>query len=119
MSSIVIDKSPVSTPAHEWAQQTTTALSSQTFAAADGPAAESTATTPGVDLPGSFPRELGSKEPKDALDPIASSLPSIETAREEATRVLGTVSETVKSYLPESVAKVLREYTRTSYISRI
>ena len=113
MSSIIIDGSPVSTPAHEWAQQTTSALDSNshaTYVHTDGSTTGSTATTPGLEFPGSFPHELKSTEPKDALQPIVSDIPSLQTAKEDVTRMMENVGETVKSYLPASVAGMLREY---------
>jgi hypothetical protein len=110
MSSVIIDNSPVSTPAHEWAQETTSALSNRVHTPSERVASESNATTPGQELPGSFPREYDRKEPKDALEPIVANIPSIDTAREEATKILGSVGESVKNYLPESVTRVIREF---------
>lgn len=131
--SLTINDDPVSTPASEWAEHTTSALGSSandvsskpanafrtsTSAGAQSTAAMATTTTPGVNVPGAFP---GSNEPltlpdvsqhvANARDYISSVDLSqhVETvrqylpAREDVQATVASVAQSVGQYLPDGV----------------
>lgn len=107
--SLKINEDLVSTPASEWAEQTTSALGSSanevsskpanTFSTNTETSTGSTATTPGVNVPGAFPRS-GSSAPSES-----TTLPDVSqhvaNARDYITSVdLAQHVETVRQYLP-------------------
>ncbi|KAI5121769.1 hypothetical protein M0805_009580 [Coniferiporia weirii] len=134
MASINIEQ-PLSTPAHEWAADTTDALTKSSpeargtaktdfFAA---PSSASPISTPGEDFPGAFPRE-----PRDAVDHLSNAAPTDDyglnknidamkqyiPAREDVQRTMASVGEDVqrtmnsvgeaaRNYLPESMVNTL------------
>lgn len=105
--SLTINEDPVSTPASEWAEHTTSALGSSANEVSSKPAnafrtntetgTGSTATTPGVNVPGAFP---GSSEPSEPL-----TLPDVSQHVANARDYISSVDlsqhvETVRQYLP-------------------
>lgn len=133
--SAVIDQPQVTTPADEWAESTNNMLHSksqldlQTDKPADpnlaAPSAHSVASTPGIELPGAFPKEalsavthqsgtVAERSPQAALDHLADAAPPKTTAELQETAKgyipdVQTALETAKSYLPQSIVSVLRE----------
>lgn len=131
--SLTINDDPVSTPAAEWAEHTTSALGSSANEVSSKPAnafrtstetgTGSTATTPGVNVPGAFPRS-GSSAPSEPMtlpdvsqhvsnardyissvdlaqhvDAVRQYLP----AREDVQATVASVAQSVGQYLPDGV----------------
>jgi len=128
MGSVVID-SPVHTPAHEWAKDTADALQPSPSIHNNGRVfqADSVVSTPGVEVPGAYPRdavkELANDSPYKLQETVGQGiesakqyLPAQETvnthlqtaksyipSQQDVQNVLGTAAETAKQYLPERV----------------
>ena len=130
--SLKINEDPVSTPASEWASQTTNAVGSSVDKHSSGPTTAgggegSTATTPGVDLPGGFPRSKGQD------DAAAAQLPDVSQHVERAKEYVNSADlaqhvETVKQYLPAredvqarvvSVAQTVGQYLPESVVNAV
>lgn len=81
----ILDTTLPGTPAKEWANNTTSALL---------PGSQSTATTPGSELPGAYPNA------QEALAPITNSGPGVGE----------TLVETARTYLPQGVLNTMDNY---------
>lgn len=97
---IIDDKTLPETPAHEWANDTTSALGA------------STTSTPGQDFPGAYPsgHELSPSESKNTTLGILDTAKSYIPAQKDVENAFLSASGTAKHYLPESVASYLRGY---------
>ncbi|KAK1222747.1 hypothetical protein PQX77_014387 [Marasmius sp. AFHP31] len=100
------------TPAHEWANETSSELqTTSTVAAADSvnrPPMVQAVSTPGVEVPGSYPR--GADSTTAATQPSGGILDMAKQylpAQEDVQGVLKNATETAKTYLPQSVAAYL------------
>ncbi|KAL0059963.1 hypothetical protein AAF712_013259 [Marasmius tenuissimus] len=100
------------TPAHEWANETSSELqNTSTVAAADSvnrPPMVQAVSTPGVEVPGSYPR--GADSTAAATQPSGGILDMAKQylpAQEDVQGVLKNATETAKTYLPQSVAAYL------------
>ncbi|KAL5482306.1 hypothetical protein ACEPAI_8900 [Sanghuangporus weigelae] len=121
MASINIDP-PLSTPAHEWAADTTNALQRQNTSSVDaGPISGTGTSTPGSEFPGAFPGGLQThsqskseqaeeRTPRAAVTHLADAAPPKSTSgfQETAKGYIPYVDvqralNTAKAYLPESV----------------
>ncbi|KAF9257994.1 hypothetical protein L218DRAFT_935171 [Marasmius fiardii PR-910] len=109
MTSIVapkIDADLPTTLAHEWANETSTQLEeTKTAAAENRPSLASSLSTPGVEVPGGYPRGTETEATEGTgnggiLDMAKQYLP----AQQDVQQVLLNATETAKQYLPPSVA---------------
>ncbi|EEB95878.1 hypothetical protein MPER_05086, partial [Moniliophthora perniciosa FA553] len=98
------------TPAHEWAEETSSKLqatSDTTLPSSEQPNLASSVSTPGVEVPGSYPRGLDANAPNanptGVLDMAKQYLP----AQQDVQQALKNATETAKQYLPQSVAAYL------------
>ncbi|ESK86501.1 hypothetical protein Moror_9852 [Moniliophthora roreri MCA 2997] len=98
------------TPAHEWAQETSSKLqatSDTTLPSSEQPTLASSVSTPGVDVPGSYPRGHDANapdvNPAGVLDMAKQYLPG----QQDVQQALRNATETAKQYLPQSVAAYL------------
>ncbi|KAK7455817.1 hypothetical protein VKT23_010851 [Stygiomarasmius scandens] len=95
-----------STPSHEWANDILNAQSNTL----DRMAINSATSTPGIELPGAYPRDAReqdapqtgghAQEGSGVLDAAKQYIP----AQEDVQKVLMNVGETAKQYLPQSLA---------------
>ncbi|KAK7046142.1 hypothetical protein VNI00_007145 [Paramarasmius palmivorus] len=103
------DEALPATPAHEWANETSSKLqaTSDTPLDSDQPVLASSVSTPGVEVPGSYPRGLDTNtsdsNPVGVLDMAKQYLP----AQQDVQQALKSATETAKQYLPQSVAAYL------------
>jgi len=119
MASIVAPKLDLpTTPAHEWANetsselQTTSAVAAGSADSATRPPMTQMASTPGVEVPGSYPRGVDNNTPDANIPPPGRILDMAKQylpAQEDVQDVLKNATETAKHYLPQSVAAYLRE----------
>lgn len=126
------------TPVREWANETSEALTAEAAAAAKEqrpPTSEeeerhpsiphfaSTAETPGPSVPGAFPKDAINDgetpvETKDRLSDMMDAARSYMPAQEDVGKAITDMGQTVKSYIPDSVAPYLSELDGFSLLFR-
>jgi len=100
-------------PASEWASSTLSALEpssnaqSNTAESAQEPGSHSAATTPGLNVPGSFPGQY--PKPGAVQQDVKYAKDAAWNALETARGYAQTAAETAGGYLPASVSAYLRE----------
>lgn len=145
MGSVVLD-SPVHTPAGEWAKDTSDALQpspamhDNARVIPSGISTMSTVSTPGFEVPGSYPRdavqEMANDSPYKIQDAVGQGIESakqylpaqetlnqhVQTAKsyipgqEDVQRALGNAAGTAKQYFPESVVNAVGGVMRESIV---
>jgi hypothetical protein len=116
-----------STPAQEWANKTTSSLSAENLeSASNSPETnqggqgvlKSTASTPGYDFPGAYPRGADVHEPFVVGNAKAAALDAYNIAKSyipapaDVEKAVLSASETAKQYLPEAVGSYFREFNK-------
>lgn len=127
-----------STPAHEWANETLNSVPSDsavsTSTSTSAPAPSSTATTPGLDFPGAYPKTPSTQLPVGVneiaerarvaastaaagVGDAVNALPAVETISgsvaggfDGVKEVLFNATVTASQYLPSNVVEYFRKY---------
>ena len=118
-----LSQNPVSTPAEEWADKTTSALgtgSTSEPAASSGVThnIESTSTSPGTELPGAYPQEAQSRSAgttsyTHSAGQVAHDAKGVaQGVADDVTHAIQSAGHTAAQYLPKGVVAAISPYLR-------
>lgn len=118
-----LSQNPVSTPAEEWADKTTSALgtgSTSEPVASSGVAhnIESTSTSPGTEVPGAYPqdahpRSTGTTSYAHSAGQVAHDAKGVaQGVADDVTHAIQSAGHTAAQYLPKGVVAAISPYLR-------